>query len=322
MERRMNSPSKLIEVTSYNPNWPKLFEDEASTIKQVIGDNCREIHHVGSTAVPGLDAKSIIDIIMVVKNPTDAISPLESIGYLYKGEVNIPFRYYFNKKENTPIHLHVYEKGNPEIELNLLFRNHLRTHPKAAAEYGDLKAGLLANASSSKKIPSRFSDYTLGKNTFIQKILHQVGFDKLRLMHCTHYAEWEAARIFRQKYFFDNVPIDDPYTWTFNHSEHIHFVLYKGIEIIGYTHLQRWPDQRMAMRIIVVDEPLRGQKFGGQLLELCEKWLKKQDIKSIHVQASPKAYTFYCQHSYNEMPFNDPDLYESDPQDIDMGKVL
>jgi GrpB-like predicted nucleotidyltransferase (UPF0157 family)/GNAT superfamily N-acetyltransferase len=311
-----------IEVVPYNLHWPQMFEDEASRIKQAVGDNCLEIHHIGSTAVPGLDAKPIIDIIMVLKKPTDSIIPLESIGYSYKGEVNIPFRFYFSKKTPIQVHLHVYEVGNSETELNLLFRNFLRSNTQAGREYTKLKSTLVEEQKNHKDVRPMFSHYTLGKNAFIRTVLQQAGFDKLRLMHCTHYAEWEAAKTFRQKYFFDNVPIADPYTCTFDHGDHVHFVLYKGTEIIGYTHLQRWPDQRIAMRIIVIDEPLRGQKFGSQLLELCERWLKKQEIKSIHVQASPKAYKFYCQHGYSEMPFNDPGNHESAPQDIDMGKLL
>ena len=175
---------------------------------------------------------------------------------------------------------------------------------------------------SYKNAPPMFSHYTLGKNTFIQKILQQAGFDKLRLMHCTHYAEWEATKAYRQKYFFDKVPMADPYTWTFNHAEHTHFVLYKGIQIIGYVHLQHWPNQRAAMRIIVIDEAFGNQKYGSYLLGLCERWLKLQGVKSLHVQSSPQAYNFYCQHGYTEMPFDDPDNHESDLQDIDVGKVL
>ena len=206
--------------------------------------------------------------------------------------------------------------------MNLLFRNFLRSNAQACREYAKLKDILVKEQKNYTDTKPMFSHYTLGKNTFIRNVLQQAGFDKLRLMHCTHYAEWEAAKMFRQKYFFDNVPISDPYTWTFDHPDHIHFVLYKGTEIIGYTHLQRWPDERIAIRILVIDEPFREKKFGSQLLELCEKWLRKQEIKSIHAQASPKAYQFYCQHGYSGMPFNDPDDYKSDPQDIAVGKAL
>ena len=313
---------KSIEVVPYNSNWPQLFEAEADFIKQKLGDNFLEIHHVGSTSVPGLCAKPIIDIILVVRNSAESIDPLELIGFKFKGEMNIPFRSYFSKKTETPVHLHVYEPGSAEIELNLLFRNFLRSNSKACAEYTNLKNTLTEEQKKYKNAPPMFSHYTLGKNEFIRKILQEAGFDKLRLMHCTHYAEWEAAKAYRQKYFFDKVSIADPYTWTFDHPEHTHFVLYKGTQIIGYAHLQHWKNQRAAIRIIVIDEAFRNQKYGSYLLELCEKWLKLQGFKSLHVESSPQAYKFYCRYNYTEMPFNDPDSHESDPQDIEVGKIL
>ena len=99
-------------------------------------------------------------------------------------------------------------------------------------------------------------------------------------------------------------------------------MLYKGTQIIGYAHLQRWPNQRAAMRIIVIDEAFRNQKYGSYLLELSEKWLKLQGFISLHVQSSPRAYNFYCQHGYTEMPFDDADSHETDSQDIEVGKML
>ena len=86
---------KSIEVVPRNSNWPKLFEAEADLIKQKLGDNFLEIHHVGSTSVPGLCAKPIIDIILVLRNSAESIAPLESIGFKFRGEMNIPFRSYF-----------------------------------------------------------------------------------------------------------------------------------------------------------------------------------------------------------------------------------
>lgn len=152
--------------------------------------------------------------------------------------------------------------------------------------------------------------------------LNQAGFDGLCMRFCTHHDEWKAARHFRNKYFFDKVPMEDPYTWTFDHKDHVHFVLYQGTEIVGYAHLQLWPEQRSALRIIVIDELYRNQGLGGHFLTLCERWLKEKEYKTFHTQSSPDAYNFYRKQGYTEMPFNDPDGYESDPQDIDMGKVL
>ncbi len=313
---------KFIGVVPYKSNWSQLFEAEASLIKQKLGDNFLEIHHVGSTSVPGLCAKPIIDIILVVRNSAESIDPLESIGFKFKGEMNIPFRSYFSKKIETPVHLHVYEPGSAEIELNLLFRNFLRSNQEAHCEYAKLKESLLTQENIHEKAHSSFSRYNLGKDAFIRKVLQQAGFDKLRLMHCTHYAEWETTKAYRQKYFFDKVPMDDSYTWTFNYAEHTHFVLYKGTQIIGYVHLQHWPNQRAVMRIIVIDEAFRNQKYGSYLLELCEKWLKLQGFKSLHVQSSPQAYNFYYKYGYTKMPFDGLDTHERDPQDIEVGKIL
>ena len=89
--------------------------------------------------MPGLSAKPVIDMIGVVKNPEKAIQPLESLGFKYKGEYNIPMRLYFNRSEGINTNLHVYEEGHPEIELNLLFRDYLREHPEAREEYAKLK---------------------------------------------------------------------------------------------------------------------------------------------------------------------------------------
>lgn len=100
--------TKKIVVTSYNSDWPHVFEREASKIKEAIGSNCIAIHHIGSTSVPGLTAKPVIDMIGVVKNHAEAIQPLESLSFKYKGEYNIPMRLYFNRSEGIETNLHVY----------------------------------------------------------------------------------------------------------------------------------------------------------------------------------------------------------------------
>jgi ribosomal protein S18 acetylase RimI-like enzyme len=165
----------------------------------------------------------------------------------------------------------------------------------------------------------------LGMHSYAQEISFQ-GINNMnkevKLIQCMQPHEWEAAKNLRQKYFFDKISIVDPYTWTFDHAEHIHFVLYQNINIIGYAHVQRWPQARAALRIIVIDESFRNQGFGGKFLTLCEKWLKKEGYKSLHTESSPQARSFYEKHGYQEMPFNDPDGYQGDPQDIPMGKIL
>jgi GNAT superfamily N-acetyltransferase len=141
-------------------------------------------------------------------------------------------------------------------------------------------------------------------------------------MLCTHAAEWDAVRHFRNKYFFDPLGIDDPYIWTFNHAEHAHPVLYEGCKIIGYSHIQFGPESRAVIRIIAIDENKRNQNAGSKFLALIEKWLKTIGIKSIHAQVRQSSLKFYLKNGYAEMPFVDPDGHESDPNDIPVGKVL
>jgi GrpB-like predicted nucleotidyltransferase (UPF0157 family) len=314
---------RKIEVVPYDPHWPYFFEEEAAKIKQALGTNCLAIHHVGSTSVVDLCAKPKIDILVVVKETSTLTQDLQAIGYLYKGEHNIPFRFSFTKRGADPhVNLHVFEEGNPEIELNLLFRDFLRNNPEAKEKYATLKLDLVSQKELHEKKNSRFSGYNLGKDAFIKDVLKQAGFQGLCMRLCTHFDEWKAARYFRQKYFFDNVPIADPYTWTFDQLDHAHLIFYKGTEIIGYAHLQLWKDHRAALRIIVIKEDDHHKSLGSHLLHLCERWLKTQGYPSLHVQSSPDTYSFFKQNKYVEIPFNDPENHENSLQGIAMGKYI
>ena len=186
----------------------------------------------------------------------------------------------------------------------------------------DRKAYAALKQDLALKYPNDRVSYCLGKEAFIADIDAKTGYMGLRIVNALTTREWEAARTFRNKTFFDKIPIADPYTWTFDHKDHVHLVFYQGTNIIGYVHIQLWPDHRAALRIIVIDEQIRGQGLGGQFLSLCERWLKQKDFKVLQTQASPEAYPFYLKYGYTERPFNDPDGHESDPQDTDMGKPL
>ncbi len=314
---------KTIQVLPYDPNWPNVFESEAIGIKKALADNCIALHHVGSTAIPGLAAKPKIDIIMVVRDLFFNQSQLETIGYKYRGGFNIPLRKCFTiRTTNRNINLHIFEGNDPEIEANIVFRDHLRGSPDARDEYALLKYKLIAEDSNHEKNCFIYRGYTLGKHGFIQNILKKSGFNRIRFLLCTHTAEWDSARYFRDKYFFGPYGIDDPYTWTFNHSEHAHLVLYQGTEIIGYTHIQFWSDHRAAIRIIVIDEDRRNKNAGSKFLALSEKWLKSLGVKSIQAESRKSSLIFYLKNGYTEMPFNDPEDHESDPNDVPVGKIL
>ncbi len=316
------SKKKVIEVVSYDPKWPEIFEREAMLIQETLENNCLVVHHIGSTSVPGLAAKPKIDIIAVVKDPLIIRDPLEKVGFQYRGEYNIPLHYGFSKRGTIDFNLHVYEELHPEIDLNLCFRDYLRAHPQVRDEYAKLKTEILQDESSSIKGNFAFTNYTLRKGDFIRAVLKEAGFNRFRILKCSDETEWKAARYFRDKYFFTPHGIEDPYTWTFDHENHAHLLLYQGTEIIGYAHIQFWPDHRAALRIIVIDEDKRNRAAGSKFLAFIEKWIQRLDVKSLHTESRITSLKFYLKNGYKEMPFGDPDNHESDPNDIPVGKVL
>lgn len=206
---------KIIEVVPYDTNWVDIYQKEAALIQEALGDNCLAIHHIGSTSVPELAAKPIIDILIVAKNTISAQKKLESIGVRYKGEYNIPLHYGFDKKDvDKDLHIHLYEDGHPEIDLNLTFRDYLRDNPKIRNEYAELKKKLINDPSTHEVNQTAFtrSNYTLRKGDFIREVLKEAGFNKTRMLKCNDNTEWTAAKCFRDAYFFGHHGIEDPYT--------------------------------------------------------------------------------------------------------------
>ena len=178
---------KKIKVEEYNPEWPKMFEENETIIRKALGDNYVSVHHIGSTAVEGLAAKPKIDVIAEVHNCEKAITQLEVVGYKYKGEWNIPFKYGFTRRDEVEINLHLYKVGHPEVELNIKFRDYLRRNQSARDEYRQLKYDLIAQEDAHLKVNnSIFSRYNLGKDVFIRKIIELSGFDRLRFLYCNH----------------------------------------------------------------------------------------------------------------------------------------
>lgn len=155
-----------------------------------------------------------------------------------------------------------------------------------------------------------------------ENVLMKKSTNQISIVQCIHSSEWDFAKQLRNKYFFDPLAIKDPFTWTFNHKDHVHFILYQGDIMTGYVQIQFWPNHRAALRIIVIDEPYRNQGLGSLFLHLCEQWLKTKGIKSIHDEARPTAIEFYRKNGYTEMPFNDPSGEPPSIHDLAMGKML
>ena len=118
-----------IQLVDYDPEWPRLFERDAVRIRTVLGDRALQVEHAGSTSVPGLPAKPIIDIVLVVAdsaNEESYVPPLEAAGYVLRLREPDWFEHRLLKGPDTNINLHVFSKDSPEIERMLLFRDRLR----------------------------------------------------------------------------------------------------------------------------------------------------------------------------------------------------
>jgi GrpB-like predicted nucleotidyltransferase (UPF0157 family) len=164
-------PAPVI-IVEYDPRWPGTYEEERDRILEVAGEWIVAMEHVGSTAVPGLGGKPIIDIMPAVQRLADAercIEPLASIGYEYVPEYNeiIPERRYFHKgpAEARSFHLHVVERTSEFWERHLLFRDSLGAHPEEAQEYYLLKKSLAARFGRDRE------GYTDAKTAFIEGVV-------------------------------------------------------------------------------------------------------------------------------------------------------
>jgi GrpB-like predicted nucleotidyltransferase (UPF0157 family) len=131
-----------VELVSPDPRWLERAAQESANLQRVLGEHLVRVHHIGSTSIPNILAKPIVDILPVVRNARslDAIEPaISSLGYDWMGEFGLAGRRYcrFNNPQTgkREVQLHIYAEGNPEIPRHLAFRNYLRAHPDIAKEY-------------------------------------------------------------------------------------------------------------------------------------------------------------------------------------------
>jgi len=154
--------------TDYNPEWPKEFELEAARLRALLGSEVVAIYHIGSTSVPGLAAKSVIDLLPAVREITriDDLAPVfEQAGYHAWGEYGIPGRRYFTKDRGKvrTHNVHIFQEGDPGIERHLAFSEYLKSHVEVREEYAALKREVFA------RHPSDMSAYNDGKDAWIKR---------------------------------------------------------------------------------------------------------------------------------------------------------
>lgn len=169
---------RTIEVVDQTPEWSVLFEKEAAHLAVVFGTQLAAIHHIGSTAIPGIKAKPIIDVLVVIKQ-IETIetfnAPMQQLGYRPRGEClenpipGTPGRFYFSKDTaGVRTHqVHVCPEGHADIADKLAFRDYLRAHREEAEEYSRLKERLAAEHRHD------IVGYIQGKDAFVQGMIAQ-----------------------------------------------------------------------------------------------------------------------------------------------------
>lgn len=138
---------RRIEIVAYDPCWPEAFRTHAQLIATALGETALQIEHIGSTAVPGLNAKAVIDILLVVANSADEPSYLPAmLAAGYELRVREP-DFHEHRMLRTPArdaHIHVFSSGAPEIERYLVFRDRLRNNAEDRGSYESTKRRLAA----------------------------------------------------------------------------------------------------------------------------------------------------------------------------------
>jgi GrpB-like predicted nucleotidyltransferase (UPF0157 family) len=158
-----------IRIVDYDPVWPAMFAAEAAVLRAALGAVAVRIDHVGSTSVPSLAAKPIIDIQISVATLVPMApyrGPLEALGYLFVEDPEFPDFHFFGKPSTRPRthHVHVCAAGSVHEHRHLAVRDFLRTHPDVAATYAAIKRALATDS------PGNRERYIVGKDAFMQEL--------------------------------------------------------------------------------------------------------------------------------------------------------
>lgn len=231
-----------VQVVSYNIEWRNIFKREKLRLKNIFRDNLIAIHHIGSTAIPRLSAKPIIDILVVVKDIFE-VDKVTIEHYESRGELGILLRRYFSRGD---IHLHVFEINNPEIDLHLKFRNYLLENACAMRSYENLKIQLAL------QYPNDRSSYSRGKNQFISDIIKKTGFDKICIRIAFHHEEMTTYNC-----------LDGDLNAAYK------FVIYQGAKIIGIVSIS---DALQLTKIIAPND--------NYIMSFLNQWLRSENNKA------------------------------------------
>jgi GrpB-like predicted nucleotidyltransferase (UPF0157 family) len=161
---------RKVEVVPHDPRWRDAFKAEAKQVAVALGENVVAIHHIGSTAIPDIYAKPVVDLLVEVRDIAQVdgrSSAMESLGYEVMGEYGIRGRRYFRKDNQEEIrthNVHTFEARSVEVERHLAFRDYMIAHPGEAQRYSELKRKL------AEAHPQSIDGYMDGKDGFIKEM--------------------------------------------------------------------------------------------------------------------------------------------------------
>jgi GrpB-like predicted nucleotidyltransferase (UPF0157 family) len=161
---------RKVEVVPHDPKWREAFEVESKRVTDALGTNVVAIHHIGSTAIPNIYAKPIIDLLVEVRDIIKVdrqSSSMQSLGYEVMGEFGIAGRRYFRKDNQAGIrthHTHIFKVDSEQVERHLAFRDYMIAHPEDAQRYSELKRWL------AREHPTNIDGYVDGKDGFIREV--------------------------------------------------------------------------------------------------------------------------------------------------------
>lgn len=156
-----------VRLTPFSDTWVQLFQDEVNNLKVIFGNKITQFEHFGSTSVPGMLAKPVIDMMCMVNEIQEVDTwneKMNALGYDVAGEWGIPGRRLFRKGgDNRTHHIHFYQFDNPQIERHLVFRDYLRVHPEEVARYSHFKEELARQFENT-------SGYSPAKKAFVTEM--------------------------------------------------------------------------------------------------------------------------------------------------------
>ena len=163
-----------VKLAHYSTEWREWFVRERRRLRRAFPAGRARIEHIGSTAIPGLDAKPVIDIAIAVpslRRLRSNVAAMESLNYVYKGEYGLPGRHFFVRGDPVTHHLHLVERRSPHWTRWIVFRDYLLSHPAMVREYRDFKREL------ARKFKNDRTVYTKSKTPFIERILALAALD-------------------------------------------------------------------------------------------------------------------------------------------------